>query len=495
MVYMQTEIATILNRDRINVLDIAISSSVQLADYAEFLSTAGNMKGGFMDTVIENFAKKIEILESTLKNFSSFDNGWQYCGDIGGFFDEDIPAFRVRGNLLMTEFMNNFDFFDMIAAYSKLVLNNFSENQVDFDEELKFIVLNLFGKTRDYLRNQQKILFKCEEKSIEELSMVKIILIVIGVSVISLCFFVSIALIKKIHANQFLLWKNLIKIANSTSPFIGKCKNRCFELSDFIFEPNEVKPKKSKQIKRLKFYSRYISRFFALLLVGALYYVIVYYQYYRVFESQLQSRNQIFKYLSLSKSSITSLHFWQRNLYFYPNDVTHRLKPVMPISQDYKSNIYQEITELKDRLYNLKGKSQYIFDVSNMFELLYEKQDSLHYTRKGTVSGVFLWVFDGYYLRSNIMTYDEINSYFLTFIDIENEFENEYELFSKTTKLIIERILKSFINFSCSFFVIYLGFYFIVVRPFIQKEIKCNKTVEFLAEIISEEDDKGLSNN
>lgn len=486
------EIVTILDRDRINVLDIAISSSVQLADYSEFLSMAGANAGVVGDTVLENFAKKVEVLESTLKNFSSFDGGWQYCRDIGGFFDEDIPAFRVRGNVLSTEFMNNFDFFDMIIAYSKIILNNYSQTQVDYQEELKFLVLNLFGHTRDYLKNQQKLLFKCEEKSIEELSRVKIILIVIGISVICLCFLISIALIKKIHYNQFLLWKNLIKIANSTSPFIGKCKDRCFELSGFIFDHNEAKSKKSKQIKKLKFYSRYIYRIFALLLVGALYYIIVYYQYYLVFESQLQSRNQIFKYLSLSKSSITSLHFWQRNLFFYPNDVTHRLKPIMPLSQDYRSNIYKEITDLKSRLFSLKGKSQYIFGVSNMFELLYDKQDSLHYTRKGTVSGVFMWVFDGYYLRSNKLTYDELNSYFLTFVDIENEFEGEYELFSRTTKTIIEGILKSFINFSCSFFVIYLGFYFFVVRPFIKKEIRCNKTVEFLAQIISDEDDKGF---
>jgi hypothetical protein len=380
--------------------------------------------------------------------------------------------------------MNIRNFLDLVLENSRKVLKR--GNFDGFEESLKFLVLNLFGKTLEYFREKEKDLFSCEKGSIQDLSRVKVVLISLGVAVILFCWMLSIFLIRRIQANQFFLWKNLLKITTSTSPFVIKCRQRLLDFSSSALEMNDVKVVNLKHLRKLKFYTRYFIKISILLIIGSVYLIVVYYKYYLEFESSLLQRNQMFKNLSFTKTSLTALNFWQRNLFQSPSDVFHSLDPVIPFSQDYRMIIIKEIKVLKKHLFSIKDGRSYILRTGKMFEKLFEEQNSTRFTRKGTVSGVFLWVFDGYFLRTNQMDDKELEDYFLTFADIQSEIDEVFEYFDQTSKDQIEEEVKSFIKFSCSFFVFYLGFYFFIMRPFLKKEVRCNKTVEFLAEIIDE---------
>lgn len=265
-------------------------------------------------------------------------------------------------------------------------------------------------------------------------------------------------------------------------------RNRCLaRLSTINLEGksiNQIKSYNKSKLPKLKFYVRYVIAVSVFLFLGTAYYLTAYYLFYSKFESSLQTRLGLLSSLINSKSSLTSFNYWEINKYLQPNDIAFKTGGYSFCSEDYAKSIKNEIIVLKNSLNYIKNNIEEVLESGTFFDKIFKSQDSYYYLKKGTVAGIFAWIFDGYYALSKQMAREEEINHLIYLVYIRKELDLLYKYYLNNSDNRLDILLSYYINITCCFLIAYFLFYFFWFRLFLRKERKAKRDFEYILNIL-----------
>lgn len=328
----------------------------------------------------------------------------------------------------------------------------------------------------------------CEYDSFEHLKLVEIALIVGGVGGFGLCVVGFIYLIKMIQIKQYRMWRKMIKMMHEERIIRGRCVSRLSTLDPKEVNIEDVKVFKRKKLPRLRFYNRYILTVSILLIFVIIYYLVSFYYFFSESYTRLSNRLKLSTSLKESTSGIISFNYWELNTYSYPYDIPYRIGGHAFFSTDYIKNVKNEVSLLKTCLWNIKNNLNEILESGILFDRIFKEQDSFSYLRKGTVPGIFAWIFDGYLLLASQMSVDGFFNYLLYMVYIKNELEFDYNYYINESNKRLNTLASQYVNFTCGLLAVFVVFYFCWFKVFLAREKKSKDNFEYLMSILENED-------
>lgn len=362
------------------------------------------------------------------------------------------------------------------------------ENGKDLSYEFKFIQANTFGAALNRLEAIKEEMKYCEYESFEHLRLVKIALIVGGVGATVIFGIGLFYLVKNIQVKQYKMWRKMIKRMHMEKVIRNMCSSRLSTLGIKELNIEELKVFKRKKIPKLRFFYRYILTVSILLLFVTIYYLVAYYYFYSEFELKLSSRLEISTSLKDSTSGIVSFNYWELNAYSYPSDIPSLIGGKAFFSTDYIKNLKNEVSLLKTCLSTIKNNLNEILESGTLFDRIFREQDNYSYLRKGTVSGIFAWIFDGYLILAGEMTVDSFLSYLLYMVYIKKELEFDYEYYISESNKKLNSLADQYINFTSVLLAIFAIFYFCWFKAFLSREKKSSDNFDYLMMILEKDE-------